>query len=132
MPKIKKKEHEVQPEKEEDIEIRTGRFRLYFQNKYTIISLANDILTGILYILGSLSTVFGWPSAYGTYLYLAGGIFLTTRPILKIVRNVYIYDDAKLAKKEEKESDEETYNDDYYGDDNDEEYKKKDKTDENR
>ena len=132
MPKIERKKHDVIPDKEEDIEIKSGRFRLYFQNRYTLISLANDILTGIFYMIGSLATLTPIPDVYGTYLYLIGGFFLTARPILKIFHNVFIYDDEKLAQKEEqeakeKEADEEEqeYNEEYYGRDNDQEYEDK-------
>lgn len=141
MPKIERKEHDVIPDKEEDIEIKSGRFRLYFQNRYTLISLTNDILTGIFYMIGSLATLTPIPDVYGTYLYLIGGFFLTARPILKIFHNVFIYDDEKLAQKEEqeakekeeKEADEEEndpeeeqeYNEEYYGKDNDQEYEEK-------
>lgn len=149
MPKIERKEHDINPGKEEDIEIKSGRFRLYFQNRYTLISLTNDILTGIFYIIGSLATLTDIPDIYGTYLYLVGGVFLTARPILKIFHNVFIYDDEKLAKQEEeqekqeeqsdtkegnKDSDEEDneYNEEYYGKDNDEEYEKKEEEQEEK
>lgn len=146
MPKIERKKHDVIPDKEEDIEIKTGRFRLYFQNRYTLISLTNDILTGIFYMIGSLATLTPIPDVYGTYLYLIGGVFLTARPILKIFHNVFIYDDEKLAQKEEQEAkekeekekaeaeadkedndpeEEQEYNEEYYGRDNDQEYKEK-------
>lgn len=137
MPKIERKEHDVNPGKEEDIEIKSGRFRLYFQNRYSLISLTNDILTGIFYIIGSLATLTPIPDVYGTYLYLIGGVFLTARPILKIFHNVFIYDDAKLAEQEKEEqkqedkktdenkNDNEEDNEEYYGKDNDEEYEKK-------
>lgn len=136
MPKIERKEHDVIPDKEEDIEIKTGRFRLYFQNRYTLISLTNDILTGIFYLIGSIATLTPIPDIYGTYLYLIGGFFLTARPILKIFHNVFIYDDVKLAEKEEREAEaqedekgaseeESEYNEEYYGKDNDQEYKEK-------
>ncbi len=81
--------------KEEDIEIRGRRFRFYFQNRYTLISLAVDLLTGIFYIFGSLASLTKIPDRYGTYFYLAGAIFLTIRPILRIVRNIFIYDEKR-------------------------------------
>lgn len=147
MPKIERKEHDINPGKEEDIEIKSGRFRLYFQNRYTLISLTNDILTGIFYIIGSLATLTDIPDIYGTYLYLVGGVFLTARPILKIFHNIFIYDDEKLAKQEQEEQEEQSdtkegnkdsdeedneYNEEYYGKDNDEEYEKKEEEQEEK
>ncbi len=104
MPKIERKKHDVIPDKEEDIEIKTGRFRLYFQNRYTLISLTNDILTGVFYMIGSLAILTPIPDIYGIYFSLVGGFFLTARPILRIFHNVFIYNDAQQVRKEEQEA----------------------------
>lgn len=118
MPKIYRKKHGINPGKEEDIEIKSGRFRLYFQDRYSLITSTNDFLTGILYLTASIFRLTSLPDIYGTYLYLLGAIFLTARPILKIVHNIFIYDDEKIAertKKKDKEKDDEVYNEGYYG-----------------
>ncbi|STD21642.1 MULTISPECIES: YrhK family protein [Enterococcus] len=103
MPRIKRNTHDVEIGKEEDIEIRGRRFRLYFQNRYTLISLAVDLLTGIFYVLGSVALITKIPDYYSNYLYLAGAIFLTTRPILRIVRNIFIYDEKKQRREQAKQ-----------------------------
>ena len=79
MPKIKRNTHEIEIGKEEDIEIRGRRFRFY--------------------IFGSLASLTKIPDRYSTYFYLAGAIFLTIRPILRIVRNIFIYDEKRTRKK---------------------------------
>lgn len=150
MPKIKRKEHKLDTGKDEDVELKAGRLRIYFQNRYNLISLINDFLVGIMYILGSLLPMMGFPSQYGTYLYLAGGVFLTMRPVLKILHNIYVYTDMdyideeelraieedeereKQENEEENQDDEEKnqedqeYNEEYYGDDKNDEYEKHD------
>lgn len=128
MPKIYRKKHDINPGKDEDIEIKSGRFRLYFQNRYSLISLTNDFLIGILYLTASIFRLTSLPSIYGTYLYLLGAIFLTARPILKIINHVFVYDNKDINKEEKqkyKKKDDEEYNEDYYGKDNDKEYEKK-------
>lgn len=75
MPEIKRKSHEIDIGKEEDIEIAGQRFRLYFQNRYTLLSLAVDLLTGIFYIFGSVALLTDIPDRYSTYCYLVGAIF---------------------------------------------------------
>lgn len=155
MPKIERKTHKVENDTEEDIELKSGRFRIYFQNRYTLISLLNDSLVGLVYILGSISSLIGLPSIYGTYFYLAGGVFLILRPLIKIIHNIYIYKDAEERREEERkekerkekeqeqkeqkeqkeneEGDQEShqedqeYNQEYYGDDHNEEYEKEEK-----
>ena len=67
MPEIKRKSHEIDIGKEEDIEIAGQRFRLYFQNRYTLLSLAVDLLTGIFYIFGSVALLTDIPDRYRTY-----------------------------------------------------------------
>ena len=54
MPRIKRNTHDVEIGKEEDIEIRGRRFRLYFQNRYTLISLAVGFTHRDFYVLGVL------------------------------------------------------------------------------
>lgn len=151
MPKIERKTHKVENDTEEDIELKSGRFRIYFQNRYTLISLLNDLLVGLVYILGSISSLIGLPSIYGTYFYLAGGVFLILRPLIKIIHNIYIYKDAEERREEERKEKEQEekeqkeqkeneggeqeshqedqeYNQEYYGDDHDEEYEKDDES----
>lgn len=95
IPKINRKAHKVEEAMEEDIEIKGNRFRLYFRNRYTLISLIVDFLTGIFYIIGSIASLTPIPDRYGTIFYLLGAIFLTIRPVLRILKNVFIIDDAK-------------------------------------
>ena len=85
IPKINRKAHKVEEAMEEDIEI----------NRYTLISLIVDFLTGIFYIIGSIASLTPIPDRYGTIFYLLGAIFLTIRPVLRILKNVFIIDDAK-------------------------------------
>lgn len=99
MPTIEKKEHDMSPGKEEDIIVKAGRFRIYFQNFYTIISLGNDLFTGILYLAGSLVQTFTDLDTLGMYLYIFASFFLLMRPILKIMHNVFLYSEVEYRRK---------------------------------
>lgn len=98
MPKVETKKHDLQPGKDEDMIIKVGTFRLYFQNYYTIISLANDIATGGLYLAGSLTQTFTSQQRVGMYLYIFASFFLLMRPIIRIVHNVYLYKENQYRK----------------------------------
>ena len=98
MPEIEHKKREPHLAKEEDVIVKTGRLRIYFQNYYTIISLVNDILTGGLYFAGSISNLLGAPAIIGNVTYLAGGFFLLMRPMLRIIRNVFIYNEEEYQR----------------------------------
>lgn len=91
MPEVKKK-REPEKHKAEDLIVKVGKFRFYFQNYYTIISLVNDILLGALYVIGSIASIMNGPQWLRQWSYLAGAVFMLMRPILKIIRNVFIYD----------------------------------------
>lgn len=96
MPKIEKHSYESKPPKKEDIIIEIGKYRFYFQNYYRIISLTNDFLLGVLYFAGSLSNLLGGPKILGQILFLTGSFFLIMRPILKILRSIYFYNEDKI------------------------------------
>ena len=96
MPKIERRKSETKPPKDEDIIVKVGKYRFYFQNYYTIISLANDMLTGSLYFIGSLSNLLGANPMVGQILYILGGFFLLMRPILRILRNIFFYDEEQF------------------------------------
>ena len=106
MPKIERKTHEINPnmDKEEDIIIRSKGFRFYFQNFYNLISLTNDLLTGILYLVASTLTLLDFPSIYTTSLYLLGAIFLTMRPLIKIIHNTFLSKEQQGQTRSEKEA----------------------------
>jgi hypothetical protein len=98
MPDIETREHEVNPDQEEDVIVKMGRFRLYFQNYYTIVSLANDILTGSLYLTGSILQLYFDMNFLGMNLFIFASILLLMRPILKILHNVHIYNRQEFRK----------------------------------
>ncbi|WP_208560945.1 YrhK family protein [Marinilactibacillus kalidii] len=91
MPNIETKSHDIKPGKEQDVIIKVGNFRLYFQNYYNIISLANDLLTGGLYLSGSLVQAFTNLERIGMYLYIFASFFLLMRPVIRIVHHVFLY-----------------------------------------
>lgn len=92
MPSIKRKRHEFGEDagKEEDIIIKSFGFRFNFQKYYQLISLGNDLLTGVLYVIASVLTLLDAPSVYSNFFYFLGALFLTLRPLIKIYRNTFI------------------------------------------
>ncbi len=99
MPEIKRKKREPKEYKAEDMIVKVGKFRFYFQNYYTIISLVNDILIGALYVTGSIMSIVDGPEWIRQWTYLAGAVFMLMRPILKIIRNIFIYDKQEFQNK---------------------------------
>lgn len=99
MPEIKHKKREPEKIKVEDVIVKVGKFRFYFQNYYTIISLVNDILLGLLYVVGSLTSILNGPRWIMQWSYFGGAVFMLMRPALKIIRNIFIYNQKEFQYK---------------------------------
>ncbi len=93
VPKIKTKED--QQRNKYDLEIKNGHFKIYFTEKYASIQLFGDIAVGFFFVFGSLINIFGGPSVISNSAYLVGSLSLTVRPILKIIRRTWIYNEKK-------------------------------------
>lgn len=59
----------------------------------------NDVLLGGLYLTGSIATILDSPKWIRQWSYLLGAFFMLMRPILKILRNVFIYDKKEFREK---------------------------------
>lgn len=102
MPKIEKRTHQSEPPEYEDVIVKFGKYRFYFQNYYRIISLVNDLLLGTLYFGGSLSNLLDGPKILGQVLFLTGSFFLIMRPVLKLLHTIYFYNENKLEESKKK------------------------------
>ncbi len=95
MVKIRSKKYKLESQPKKDIIVEIGDLELYFQNAYSIVSLINDMLIGVLYLGGSLSNLLNGPELLGKVLYLLGSISLILRPLIQLVQNVYVYREKK-------------------------------------
>lgn len=98
MPEVERKKRDPKQPSAEDVVVKVGKFRIYFQNYYTILSLINDLLLGGLYFIGSLITLLDGPEWVRKYAYFAGAFFMLMRPLLKIGQNIFIYDRQEFQK----------------------------------
>ncbi|MFC5713017.1 YrhK family protein [Thalassorhabdus alkalitolerans] len=74
-------------EGKEYLDVKAGRFRLYFYRRYKVITVINDLLIGILFVTGSLLNFSSQTEIFGMVAYLLGSIFLFIRPLLRLIRN---------------------------------------------
>lgn len=95
----KRRVHVKEQAEDEDVVVKTGSYRLYFHNYYTLISLTNDFLIGGLYTAAALIGLFDGPVLIANLCYLGGALFLILRPIIKIFRNIYLYREEEFNKK---------------------------------
>ena len=99
MPRLRKTKHQRKIPKDKDIILEVGKLRIYFQNSYVIISLINDVLLGGLFFIGSLATLLNAAEWIRQWSYLVGAFLMVMRPVLKILRNIFIYDKDEFQKK---------------------------------
>ncbi|WP_339227812.1 YrhK family protein [Oceanobacillus sp. FSL K6-2867] len=74
-----------------DISIYGQSLEVYFKKKYTFFQLVGDVLVGIFFVTGSILNFFSSTELFGSIAYLLGSLSLTIRPLLKILRNMWIY-----------------------------------------
>lgn len=91
MVKLRKKKYRVKSLPKKDMMMTVGNLKFYFENLYSIYSLINDLLIGILFIGGSLSNLLDGPPILGQTLFFIGSIALILRPLLKIIQNTHVY-----------------------------------------
>lgn len=73
-----------------DLTIHIGHDELIIRQRYEALSIANDILVGMWFVVGSI--LFFWSST-GTlaiWLFLVGSIEMIIRPIIRLARKVHL------------------------------------------
>jgi len=75
---------------QDDLTIRMGRDELVIRNRYQTISIANDFLIGIWFLLGSIA--FFWPAweTLGVWLFVVGSAQLSVRPSIRLVHRIHL------------------------------------------
>ena len=101
MAKFRRKKFKKTSRTKNDIILNIGSFEVYFENIYSIYSLINDLLIGLLFIAGSLFNLFDAPPVIGQSLFLIGSIALVLRPLFKMTQNTHVYKEQNKNKKSE-------------------------------
>ncbi|WP_026918990.1 YrhK family protein [Gordonia shandongensis] len=82
--------------------VRLGREEIIIRRRYEALSIANDVLIGVWFLIGSFlffsdDTVFA-----GTWLFVIGSVEMLIRPVIRLVRHVHL---QRLAPEPAVESD---------------------------
>ncbi|MGH3424694.1 MAG: YrhK family protein [Nocardioidaceae bacterium] len=72
------------------IEFRIGHEEIVLRKRYEIISIANDILVALWFVIGSILFFRESTTIVGTWMFLFGSIELMIRPVIRLVRRVHI------------------------------------------
>lgn len=79
-------------ENKKSVEVRLGKYGLFFNKNYRYIFIFNEILLGIEFSVGSVFFLFESTKTAGIILFIIGSVQLLIRPILKILHAVTISD----------------------------------------
>ena len=67
-----------------------GRDELVLRQRYEVVSIANDILIAIWFIVGSILFFSPDLTTAGTWCFLAGSVELLIRPLIRLTRQVHV------------------------------------------
>ncbi|CAL8896536.1 hypothetical protein KVA01_09330 [Kocuria varians] len=76
---------------ERPVEVHAGHHEVVIRGRYETLSIANDILIGLIFLAGSFlffgddSTVYA-----GTWLFVVGSVLMLIRPSIRITRHVHL------------------------------------------
>ncbi|WP_227521943.1 YrhK family protein [Bacillus solitudinis] len=82
-------------DEEEYLSIQAGRFRIFFNKRYRVITVLNDLLIGVLFLTGSCLNFFSITETYANVFYLLGSLFLVGRPVLRLMHNTSLRKEMK-------------------------------------
>jgi hypothetical protein len=69
---------------------RIGEWELALRRRYEMLSILNDILIAIWFIVGSVLFFSEKTTVLGTWLFLLGSIELAIRPVIRLVRYLHL------------------------------------------
>ena len=69
-------------------DMRIGHDELVIRGRYEVISIVNDIMIGLWFIVGSVLFFFESTTTAGTWLFLLGSVQLVVRPLIRLHRRV--------------------------------------------
>lgn len=72
------------------VEIHIGRHELVIRKRYEVLSIVNDILIGVWFLIGSIMFFSPAWTTTGTWLFVGGSAELLIRPIIRLSRHVHL------------------------------------------
>jgi ABC-type multidrug transport system fused ATPase/permease subunit len=75
---------------EQTLQIYLGRRKMIISNRYQVIYYLNNILQGLLYVIGSLLFLFEFNKTVAISFFLAGSILMVSRSFIQIIRDIHL------------------------------------------
>ncbi|WP_116245861.1 YrhK family protein [Nocardiopsis sp. FIRDI 009] len=78
------------PHAEKPFDVKIGRHELVVRQRYEAASIANDILIGLWFVVGSVMFLSPAWATTGTWLFLVGSVQMLIRPIIRLSRLIHV------------------------------------------
>lgn len=73
------------------LRISLGRDELVIRRRYEVVSIINDALIGLWFLVGSVLFFFDTTTAAGTWLFVLGSLELLIRPCIRLTRHLHLH-----------------------------------------
>lgn len=73
-----------------DLTIRVGDEELVIRRRYETLSIANDVLTALWFVAGSVLFFWDTTTRAATWMFLVGSIEFLLRPLIRLVRRMHL------------------------------------------
>lgn len=73
-----------------DLTLRLGHDELVIRRRYETLSIANDVLIGVWFLVGSFMFFSDALMFAGTCLFVLGSVEMLIRPVIRLVRSVHL------------------------------------------
>lgn len=87
---LKKIKNRTKTLDEQTLHIHLGRRKMVISNRYQVVYYLNNILQGVLYIIGSLLFLYEFNETVAISFFLAGSILMVSRSFIQIIRDVHL------------------------------------------
>lgn len=67
-----------------------GHEELVIRRRYEVLSIVNDVLIGIWFLVGSVLFLFEATVLAGTWLFVLGSVEMLIRPVIRLVRRLHL------------------------------------------
>lgn len=75
---------------QQSVTLHLGHDELVIRQRYEFLSIANDVLIGVWFVIGSVLFFYESLAYYGTWLFLIGSIEMLIRPGIRLVRRIHL------------------------------------------
>ena len=82
-----------------------GSFGIFFNKRYQLLAIINDLSLGLWFTIGSVLFLFSQTQTAGTIFFILGSAQLLGRPILKLLHAFFIRQESKTQQVDEYPSD---------------------------